>query len=99
MFYSLNFPVRSRLLAADADEPVSALRSRAQAPRVPTDLHKSGVLFAFSTAGLCDAKDFVKNAGRIAGAGERLGSLEAGKITDACTRFYAAANCRGGGTV
>ena len=103
VIYSLNFPVRSRMLAADADEPVSALRSRAQAPRVPAVLHKSGVLFAFSTAGLRDAKDFVRNAARavkdglpadaalraltidaarIAGAGDRLGSLEAGKIAN-----------------
>ncbi len=103
VIYSLNFPVRSRMLAADADEPVSALRSRAHAPRVPAVLHKSGVLFAFSTSGLREAKDFVRNAARsvkdglpadaalramtidaarIAGAADRLGSLEAGKIAN-----------------
>ena len=103
VIYSLNFPVRSRMLAAEADEPVSALRSRAQAPRVPAVLQKAGVLFAFSTAGLRDPKDFVRNAARavkeglpadaalraltidaarIAGAADRLGSLEKEKIAN-----------------
>jgi len=103
VIYSLNYPVRPRTLAADADEPVSALRDRADAPKVPAALAKAGVTFAFASAGLSDPKDFVKNAARavkaglaedsairamtisaatIAGAGDRLGSIEKGKTAN-----------------
>ena len=101
--YSLNYPVRARTLAADADEPVSALRDRAEAPKVPGALARAGVTFAFASAGLSDPKDFLKNAAKaitaglteeaavraltinaatIAGAGDRLGSIEQGKIAN-----------------
>jgi len=101
--YSLNFPQRSRGLAPDADEPVSALRDRAEAPKVPATLAKAGVTFAFESAGLADPKEFVRNAARavkaglppdaairaltlsaatIAGAADRLGSIEKGKIAN-----------------
>lgn len=101
--YNLNFPTRSRMLAPEADEPIAALRSRAQAPKVPAALHKAGLVFAFSSAGLREPRDFVRNVGRavkeglaadaavraltidaarIAGAADRLGSLEKGKIAN-----------------
>jgi imidazolonepropionase-like amidohydrolase len=103
VIYSLNYPTRSRMLPPDADEPLSALRARAQASKTPAALEKAGVPFAFSSAGLRDAPDFVRNAARavkdglspdaairaltidaakIAGAGDRTGSLEKGKIAN-----------------
>ena len=101
--YSLNYPVRPRALAPDADEPLSAMRERAEAPKVPAALAAAGVSFAFSSSGLSDPKDFVKNAAKaaraglaadaavraltlsaatIAGVGDRLGSIEKGKIAN-----------------
>jgi imidazolonepropionase-like amidohydrolase len=100
---SLNYPARPQTLAPDADEPLQALRARANAPKTAAALEKAGVPFAFASAGLSDPKDFVKNAARavehglsreaalraltlgaatIAGAADRLGSLEAGKIAN-----------------
>jgi imidazolonepropionase-like amidohydrolase len=98
---SLNYPVRPRALAPEADEPVRELRRRAHAPKAAAGLEKAGVPFAFSSSGLSDAPDFLRNAARavkeglseqaavraltldaakIAGAADRLGSLEKGKI-------------------
>jgi len=103
VIYSLNYPVRPRQLAPDADETFEALRARAEAPKGPGALEKAGVTFAFASAGLTDAKDFLKNAGKavaaglpedaairaltitaatIAGAGNRLGSIEKGKAAN-----------------
>ena len=103
VIYSLNYPVRPRQLAPDADETFEALRGRAEAPKGPGALAKAGVAFAFASAGLADPKDFVKNAGKavaaglpedaavraltinaatIAGAGNRLGSIEKGKAAN-----------------
>lgn len=103
VIYSLNYPTRRKTLAPDADEPIRTLRERADAPKVPGELAKAGVLFAFETAGLTDPKDFVKNAAKavkaglaedaaiksltinaatIAGVGERLGTIEKGKIAN-----------------
>jgi imidazolonepropionase-like amidohydrolase len=103
VIYSLNYPVRPRQLAPDADETLEALRGRAEAPKGPGALAKAGVTFAFASAGLADPKDFVKNAGKavaaglpeeaairaltitaatIAGAGNRLGSIEKGKAAN-----------------
>lgn len=103
VIYSLNFPTRRPSLAPDADEPLSVLRDRANAPKGPVALDKAGVLFAFESNGLSDAKDFVKNAQKtvaaglskdaaikaltinaatIAGADDRLGSLDKGKIAN-----------------
>lgn len=103
VIYSLNFPVRSQLLPPDADEPVRELRARVQAPKAPAALEKAGIMFAFSSSGLKESRDFVRNAARvvkdglpaeaairaltinaatIAGAGDRLGSLEKGKIAN-----------------
>lgn len=103
VIYSVNYPTRSRALAPDADEPLSVLRTRANAPRVPAALQKAGITFGFSGAGLREPRDFVRNVGRavrdglnpdaalramtadaarIAGAGERLGTLEKGRIAN-----------------
>jgi imidazolonepropionase-like amidohydrolase len=103
VIYSLNFPARSRTLSADADEPVRQMRTRAQAPKVPSALDKAGVPFAFASAGLREPRDFLRNAARavkeglsvdagvraltinaarIAGAGDRIGSIERGKIAN-----------------
>jgi imidazolonepropionase-like amidohydrolase len=103
VIYSLNFPTRRPSLAPDADEPLSVLRERANAPKGPAALDKAGVLFAFESAGLSDPKDFLKNAQKtvanglskdaalkaltlnaatLAGAGDRLGSLDRGKIAN-----------------
>jgi len=104
VIYSLNFPTRSRMLAPDADEPARELRARAQAPKVPAALEKSGITFAFSSSGVREPRDFLRNAARavrndglspeeairaltinaakIAGAADRLGSLEKGKIAN-----------------
>jgi imidazolonepropionase-like amidohydrolase len=67
--YSLNYPQRPRMLAPDADEPFQTLKTRADAPKVPGELAKAGVSFAFASAGLNDPKDFVKNAARAVNAG------------------------------
>jgi imidazolonepropionase-like amidohydrolase len=69
VIYSLNYPQRPRALAPDADEPMTALRDRAGAPKTPGGLAKAGVTFAFSTAGLTDPKDFIKNAAKAVKAG------------------------------
>lgn len=103
VLFSLNYPVRSRFLAPEADEPVAVLRRRANAPKVPAVLAAAGVPFAFASSGLAEPKDFVKNAARavkaglkpdaalraltidaaaIAGAADRLGSIEAGKVAN-----------------
>ena len=103
VIYSLNFPTRRTSLAPDADEALSVLRDRANAPKGPAVLDKAGVLFAFESNGLSDPKDFLKNAQKtvanglskdaaikaltlnaatLAGASDRLGSLERGKIAN-----------------
>jgi imidazolonepropionase-like amidohydrolase len=91
------------MLPPDADEPLETLKARANAPKVPAALEKAGVTFAFSSAGLREPREFVRNAGRavreglsedaairaltinaaqIAGAADRVGSLERGKIAN-----------------
>ena len=103
VIYSLNFPIRRVSLAPDADESLSVLRDRANAPKGPSTLDKAGILFAFESAGLPESKDFLKNAQKtvanglskdaaikaltinaatIAGASDRLGSLDKGKIAN-----------------
>ena len=100
---SLNYPTRPQTIAPDADETLETLRSRANAPKTAGLLDKAGVPFAFSSAGLNEPKDFVKNAAKavqnglakdaalraltlgaatIAGAADRVGSLETGKIAN-----------------
>jgi imidazolonepropionase-like amidohydrolase len=103
VIFSLRYPERLKSLAPDADEPLRALRERANAPKAPAALHKAGLLLAFESGGLENPKDFLKNAARavkaglpadaairaltinaatIAGAGDRLGSLERGKLAN-----------------
>lgn len=103
VIYSLNFPVRRTSLAPDADEALSVLRDRANAPKGPALLEKAGILFAFESNGLTEPKDFLKNAQKtvaaglskdaalraltigaatLAGAADRLGSLDRGKIAN-----------------
>jgi imidazolonepropionase-like amidohydrolase len=100
---SVNYPVRSRALAPDAEEAARELRLRARAPKTAAALAGAGVPFAFSGAGLAAPADFVRNvaravrdglaedaalraltleAARIAGAADRVGSLEKGKIAN-----------------
>jgi imidazolonepropionase-like amidohydrolase len=69
VIYSLNYPQRPRILAPDADEPIKALRDRAQASKAPGELAKAGVTFGFASEGLSDPKDFVKNAAKAVRAG------------------------------
>src|SRR5688500_7475326 len=64
VIYNLNFPTRSRLLAPHADDPLRELRSRAQATKTPAALDKAGVQFAFSSSGLRETRDFLRNAAR-----------------------------------
>jgi imidazolonepropionase-like amidohydrolase len=101
--FSLNFPARSRALAPDADETLRDLRLRADLPKAPAALEKAGVKYAFSSDGLREPKDFIRNAARIvkaglspdaairaltinaatiAGVGDRMGSLERGKLAN-----------------
>jgi imidazolonepropionase-like amidohydrolase len=103
VIFSLSFPARSPALPAGADEPLRELRARASARRAPAALERGGVLFAFSSAGLRDPRDLVRNAAQavreglsaerairaltidaahIAGAADRLGSLEPAKIAN-----------------
>ena len=56
MIYSLNFPTRRASLAPDADESLSVLRDRANAPKGPATLDKAGILFAFESAGLAEPR-------------------------------------------
>ena len=64
VIFSLNFPTRSRALPPDADEPIRDLRARAAVSKAPAALEQGGVLFAFSSGGLPQPRDFVRNAAR-----------------------------------
>ena len=103
VIYSLNFPTRRPSLSPDADETLSVLRDRANAPKGPMALDQAGILFAFESSGLSEPKDFLKNAQKsvaaglgkdaalkaltinaatLAGAADRLGSLDRGKLAN-----------------
>jgi imidazolonepropionase-like amidohydrolase len=69
VLFSLNFPVRARALAPDADEPIRELRLRADIAKAPAALERAGVTFAFATDGLRDPKDFLRNAARTVKSG------------------------------
>jgi imidazolonepropionase-like amidohydrolase len=92
VIYNLNFPTRSRALAPDADESISVLRARANAPKVPAALAKAGITFAFSATGIREPRDFVRNAARSVRAGLspeaalRALTLDAAKIAGADAR-------------
>ena len=91
VIYNVNYPTRSRMLAPDAEESMDVLRGRANAPKVPGALAKSGVLFAFSSTGV-QPRDFVRNVGRAvreglpAEAAIRALTLDAAKIAGADAR-------------
>jgi imidazolonepropionase-like amidohydrolase len=93
VIYNLNYPVRSRLLPPDADEPLRELRARARAPKVPADLDKAGIVFAFSSVGIREPRDFVRNAARAvkeglsADAAIRALTINAAKIAGADSRL------------
>lgn len=99
----LDYPKRPASLAPDADESLSTLRARANAPKTAAALAKAGVPFAFASGTLEDPRDFIKNAAKavqsglsgddavraltlqaatIAGAADRVGSLEVGKLAN-----------------
>ncbi len=92
VIYNLNYPTRSRTLAPDADESLSTLQARANAPKVPGALEKAGVTFAFSATGLREPRDFVRNAARAvrsglsADAALRALTLDAARIAGAEAR-------------
>jgi imidazolonepropionase-like amidohydrolase len=69
VIFGLNYPRRARDLAPDADEPLRLLKARADAPKAPGLLAKAQVPFGFSSSGLGDPKEFVRNAARAVGAG------------------------------
>lgn len=75
VIFSLAFPQRLRSLAPDADEPLRTLEARLNVAKAPADLSRAGVLFGFSSAGVADPKDFLKNAARTVREG--LGSAAA----------------------
>jgi imidazolonepropionase-like amidohydrolase len=93
VIYNVNYPTRSRALPPDAEESLSTLRERANAPRVPGALQKAGVTFAFSGTGINQPRDFVRNVGRAvreglpADAALRALTLNAAKIAGADTRL------------
>lgn len=92
VIYNLNYPTRSRALEPDAEESIHALRARANAPKVPAALSKAGVTFAFSSTGIREPRDFVRNAGRAVKEGLspdaalRALTLDAAKIAGAEAR-------------
>jgi imidazolonepropionase-like amidohydrolase len=92
VIYNLNYPTRSRMLPPDAEESIDALRARANAPKVPGALAKAGVPFAFSSTGLQQPRDFVRNVARAvreglaADAALRALTLDAAKIAGADAR-------------
>jgi imidazolonepropionase-like amidohydrolase len=69
VIYSLNLPQRPKALAPDADEPLRVVRQRMAAIKVPAELAKAGVPFAFESAGLEDPQEFLKNATKVVKAG------------------------------
>jgi imidazolonepropionase-like amidohydrolase len=93
VLFSVNYPTRPRTLAPDADESLAALRDRANAPRVPTALAHAGVRFAFTSSGLTDPRDFLKNvskavnAGLAADAALRALTMDAAAIAGASSRL------------
>ena len=74
---SVDYPIRPKSLAPDADEPLRALRQRANAPKTAAALEAAGILFAFSSDALKEPHDFVRNVGR---------AVKAGLSTDAAIR-------------
>jgi imidazolonepropionase-like amidohydrolase len=80
-------------LAPDADEPIRVLRERANAPKTPGALAKAGVLFAFSSDGVREIRDFVRNVAKAVKEGLpqdaaiRALTLDAARIAGADARL------------
>jgi imidazolonepropionase-like amidohydrolase len=93
VIYGVNYPTRSRALPPDADEPVRTLRARANAPKIPAALNKAGVLFAFTSDGVREPRDFVRNVARAVKEGLspdaaiRALTIDAAKIAGADARI------------
>ena len=93
VIYNVNYPTRSRALPPDAEESLSTLRARANAPKVPAALEKAGVTFAFSGAGTREPRDLARNVGRAVREGLspeaalRALTLNAAKIAGADARL------------
>lgn len=66
---SVNFPQRPREADPEADEPLRALRLRAEAPTAAAALHRAGVLFAFHSGYLQNPRDYVRNVAKAIAAG------------------------------
>jgi len=88
----------------DTDTPLRITRMRQNAAKVPAALEKAGIPYAFTTGGLQNPGDFVRNvartvregglaedaaikaltinAAKLAGAGDRLGTIEKGKMAN-----------------
>jgi imidazolonepropionase-like amidohydrolase len=86
------------------EETLNAVRARVNAPKAPAALEKAGVPYAFTSGGLQNLGDFIRNAARVvkegnlpadttlraltvnaarlAGAADRLGTIEKGKIAN-----------------
>jgi imidazolonepropionase-like amidohydrolase len=84
------------------EDTLNAVRARVNAPKAPAALEKAGVPYAFTSGGLQNLGDFIRNAARVvkegnlpadatlraltvnaarmAGAADRLGTIEKGKI-------------------
>jgi imidazolonepropionase-like amidohydrolase len=116
VIYSLNFPTAGGGAGGrgggggggrgvgGGEETLAAVRARVNAPRGPAALDKAGVAYAFTSGGLQNLGDFVRNAGRVvkegnlsadatlraltvnaarmAGAADRLGTIEKGKMAN-----------------
>lgn len=66
---SVNFPQRPREADPEADEPLRALRLRAEALTAAAALHRAGVLFAFHSGYLQNPRDYVRNVAKAIAAG------------------------------
>jgi imidazolonepropionase-like amidohydrolase len=90
---SVNYPVRPKSLAPDADESVDDLEARAAARKAAAALAAAGVTFGFGSAGLRDVKDFVTNVrtavaqGLSADAAVRALTLDAASLSGTSSRL------------
>jgi imidazolonepropionase-like amidohydrolase len=88
----------------ETDTPVRIIRMRQNAAKVPAELEKAGIPYAFTIGGLQNPSDFVRNvartvrdgglpeeaaikaltanAAKLAGAGDRVGTIEKGKMAN-----------------
>jgi imidazolonepropionase-like amidohydrolase len=88
----------------DTDTPIRVTRMRQNAAKAAAALEKAGIPYAFTSGGVQNPGDFVRNVGRaikdgglpedsalkaltvnaarLAGAGERLGTIEKGKLAN-----------------